>query len=75
VQHFLELKRRVADGLGPFVPNDRSRLRSLRLLGVPSIQAKIARSIVLRPFGNSQKGIRNGWLTWVEASDKFWAIR
>jgi hypothetical protein len=36
---------------------------------------EIARRSAVKPFGNSQKGIRKGPLTWVTASDKYPGIK
>jgi len=36
---------------------------------------QIALGYKVKPFGNSQKGIKKGWLTWLAASAKYAANR
>jgi hypothetical protein len=46
-----------------------------RPLRARKTERKIARGNAVKPFGNSQKGIRKGRLTWVTASDKYPTIK
>jgi hypothetical protein len=49
------------------VPKTNPRRRS----STAKTRQKIALGNAVKPFGNSQKGIGNGRLTWLTASDKY----
>jgi hypothetical protein len=47
----------------------------LRAVLLGQIGAKKVPAYAVKPFGNSQKGNGNGWLTWLVASDKYPPIK
>jgi hypothetical protein len=53
------------------------RVRVVRsaLLATAKRNEKSHPDIAVKPFGNSQKGIEEGWLTWFIPSDKYPAIK
>jgi hypothetical protein len=45
------------------------------VLATAKQRARSHPDIAVKPFGNSQKGIEEGWLTWFIPSDKYPAIK
>jgi hypothetical protein len=56
---------------GDFWSESATQDEAVRTFEQGKIMSKIVPGNAVKPFGNSQKGIGNGRLTWLTASDKY----